>query len=69
MRHLECHQHTNMLGTFHGAASFGQDIHAWDVSRVTDFTNMFAGSRLANEASTSPVLACAIHKQWHAKSA
>lgn len=37
----------NLSSTFYGATSFNDDIGNWDISNVTDMTNMFSGVTLS----------------------
>ena len=58
----------SMTRMFQGASSFSQDLSAWDVSSVTDFTDMFAGTRMASEAASGAhrTRPCMIHTAWKA---
>ena len=38
---------------FYGATAFNQDIHTWDVSSVTDMSNMFQGAVAFNNGGTA----------------
>ena len=60
---------TDMSGMFDAAGQFSQDLSAWDVSRVTKFTNMFRGTRLANEFASGArhTSVCMIHQSWQAQ--
>jgi len=60
---------TTMYGMFAGAASFSRDLSALDVSSVTDFGQMFARTRMADQAAaglhfTRP---CQVHATWKAQ--
>ena len=60
---------TDMSGMFDGAGQFSQDLSAWDVGRVTNFADMFRGTRMASEFAsgarhTNP---CRIHQSWQAQ--
>ena len=55
----------NMTGMFSDATSFAQDIRSWDVSSVSDFSNMFSGATaMINAYSSTPHWSTTPTAQW-----